>query len=716
MTKQKSTKRALLLSALSLLMCVSMLIGSTFAWFTDSVISGNNKIVAGNLDIELEYYNGTEWKTVNGATNLFDETLWEPGHTDVVYLRLRNIGSLALKYELAINIVSETPGINVAGDEFLLSDYIYMGVVEDINGQTNPYSKDAAGRAKAIAEAAPATIISEGYAADGEMAKGANDLYMAVVVYMPSSVDNDANYRGDTAPSIDLGINLVATQLMNEVDSFGNDYDEAAKYVISSDEKMIFNGTEFDTLVTNNGTVDMTNAKIENDNTGFENYGDATLNGVTVNAGTPGTQAYGYAINAYAGSTTVLNDVVVNSANGAIGVTDGANLTFNSGSVDVDSKSTSGRYLFYVVGNGSTLTINGGNFDFNKTQNQKRAYIYAGAGTTVYVNGGTFGKASTRSGYTAGILGEGSVVITGGTFGFDPSAWVATGYKVVKNGNTWHVVAENVTAAVTFDDVKNAFATGGEVVLIEDIKLDDRLNVVEGKEVHLDMNGKTITVESGSSVDPAFYTYKDSTLVIDGNGTVILEDPSMSLLFPGGDVVIENGTFIRKVPAGTPSNEVGALIVGAKVSPWGSQTVTINGGYFDGGYYDANAADVDEILAGTKSLVETDADIANRGKSADKNAVRVAIKNNTQLTLNLSYNLFKIHGGTFVGVNPAWGDEGCMLPATNDLYLRPWSYYQGALLDGQEYNENGIVLPDGYTITKGAAEDGRPTYTVEYNK
>ena len=55
MTKKRSTKRALLLSALSLLMCVSMLIGSTFAWFTDSVTSGKNKIQSGNLDVELYF-------------------------------------------------------------------------------------------------------------------------------------------------------------------------------------------------------------------------------------------------------------------------------------------------------------------------------------------------------------------------------------------------------------------------------------------------------------------------------------------------------------------------------------------------------------------------------------------------------------------------------------------------------------------------------------
>ena len=271
-----------------------------------------------------------------------------------------------------------------------------------------------------------------------------------------------------------------------------------------------------------------------------------------------------------------------------------------------------------------------------------------------------------------------------------------------------------ITAVSTSDELKDAFDKGGNVVLEKDIKLTKRLDIAEGKEVNLDMNGKTITLE-GTTVDPAFYTYKGSTLTITGNGTVEINDPSVSLIFPGGDVVIENGTFVRNIPAGTPANQVGAFFVGAKVSPWGSQTVTINGGYFDGGYYNADAADVDDILAGTKTLTETADDIAKRGISTDANKVRVAIKQNVQLLLNLSYNLFKVYGGTFVGANPAWGDEGCMLPTTPN-YLRPWSYYQGALLDGQTFNDNGLVIPTGYEITKGATADGRPTYTVTYNK
>ena len=427
--------------------------------------------------------------------------------------------------------------------------------------------------------------------------------------------------------------------------------------------------------------------------------------------------ASNYGIRVYSGTTTINGgNGNIMSEGGGIGVINGAEVIFNSGNLEINTKSTSGRYLFYLEGAGSTLTINDGNFDFNKTQNQKRAYICAMAGTKAYVKGGTFGKASTRSGYSAGILtyDDGEVIITGGTFGFDPTTWVADGYKAVKVGENWIVVANDVAVATTSEEVVTAFENGGNIMLVSDIKLGGRLEVKEGANVNLDMNGKTITLE-GTAADPAFYTYKGSTLTITGNGTVEINDPSVSLVFPGGDVVIENGTFVRNVPAGTSANQVGAFFVGAKVSPWGSQTVTINGGYFDGGYYNADAADIDDILAGTKEFTETADDIAKRGNSKDANKIRVAIKQNVQLLLNLSYNLFKIYGGTFVGANPAWGDEGCMLPTTPN-YLRPWSYYQGALLDGQEFSENGLAIPDGYEITKGATADGRPTYTVTYNK
>ena len=170
----------------------------------------------------------------------------------------------------------------------------------------------------------------------------------------------------------------------------------------------------------------------------FNNRGDLTLENGTLVSGT----ASDYGLITHPGGKTVLNDVNFKSAGGGIAAVGGGYVEVNGGSVDVSTTSTSGRYNVYTEGAGSEVVINGGVFSFSKTLNQKRAYIYAGTGTTVIVNGGTFGPASTRSGYTAGILGVGEVIIKGGTFGFDPTTWVADGYEAVKSGSTWTVSAK----------------------------------------------------------------------------------------------------------------------------------------------------------------------------------------------------------------------------------------------------------------------------------
>ena len=220
---KKTTKRALLASVLALVLCVSMLVGTTFAWFTDSVTSSNNVIKSGNLDIVLEYWDGDSWEDVAGKSNIITNTLWEPGATEVAYLRIANAGSLALKYMLGINIVSEQAGVNVAGQIFKLSDYIQFGVVEGVNGQTGAY----ADREAAIAAVTDAKKISAGYTKSSAMTSG-QELYLALVVYMPTTVGNEANHDGTNVPQIDLGINVFATQNTVETDSFGTDYDAGA--------------------------------------------------------------------------------------------------------------------------------------------------------------------------------------------------------------------------------------------------------------------------------------------------------------------------------------------------------------------------------------------------------------------------------------------------------------------------------------------------------
>ena len=247
MNNKRATKRALLTSVTALVMCVVMLAGTTFAWFTDTASTGVNKIQAGNLDIELAYKNAetvknsstdTKFEPVTKETNVFmKDALWEPGHVEYVVLKISNAGNLALKYKLGINIASETGSTNVYGDEFKLSKYIKFAV---INGE----SENLADRDALVAEAGAGTVLNAGYtdedhhlvpAAKADGATTFSEKTVTLVVWMPKSVGNEANYKvaeGITAPSIDLGINVVATQYTYERDSFDEKYDKDATYPV----------------------------------------------------------------------------------------------------------------------------------------------------------------------------------------------------------------------------------------------------------------------------------------------------------------------------------------------------------------------------------------------------------------------------------------------------------------------------------------------------
>ena len=231
MTNSKSTKRALVSSALAILMCVAMLIGTTFAWFTDTASTGVNKIQAGNLKMEVSYKNTSdgEFTVLNENTNVFMENaLWEPGHVEYAVLNVKNIGTLALKYKLGINIASETGSTNVLGNEFKLSDYIKFAVIDG--------EADVTDRAALVAdaEAADSKLISAGsYSKESHLDTTDANETVTLVVWMPTDVGNDANYKvGATAPEINLGINVFATQYTYESDSFDNQYDADAPYEI----------------------------------------------------------------------------------------------------------------------------------------------------------------------------------------------------------------------------------------------------------------------------------------------------------------------------------------------------------------------------------------------------------------------------------------------------------------------------------------------------
>ena len=227
MTKTRSTKRALLTSGLVLIMCITMLIGTTFAWFTDSVTSGRNQIVAGNLDVELEYWNGNDYAPVTSATKLFnDNALWEPGYTEVAYLKVSNLGSLALKYQLNVNVFGETLGKTKGGADIKLSEHLVFKTVE---------SNDDLADAYATREAAVAAAGTEkglkAYNGESKALEQTGDAdYVALIIYMPTTVGNEANHNGTDVPSIEMGVSLFATQFTYEKDSFDKYYDKFAEY------------------------------------------------------------------------------------------------------------------------------------------------------------------------------------------------------------------------------------------------------------------------------------------------------------------------------------------------------------------------------------------------------------------------------------------------------------------------------------------------------
>ena len=231
---KNTTKRSLLASVFALVLCVAMLVGSTFAWFTDTATTGVNKIQSGKLDVKLMYSKDMkEWAEATDQTQLFnDNALWEPGHTEVVYLKIVNNGSLALKYETEFaRNYRVTKGKNVLGNYFYVGDYLKVGTAT--TGAAFNSREDAwaaiAGSEKALQKGVQLTdgwtVLKAGESTDP----------FAVVIYMPTTVGNEANAKSKSWVSTiyDLGLEVYATQATVESDSFDNTYDENAATVLT---------------------------------------------------------------------------------------------------------------------------------------------------------------------------------------------------------------------------------------------------------------------------------------------------------------------------------------------------------------------------------------------------------------------------------------------------------------------------------------------------
>ncbi len=432
MTRSKSTKRALSASVLSVVLCCALLIGGTFAWFTDSVTSGRNTITAGNLDVELEYRAADgSWQPVDGNTELFDsDALWEPGYTQTVYLKVTNAGTLALKYSLMVNVAGETEGTNVNGGDFKLSDYLVFGQVESKSEISKFETREAAW--DAVGAAAQGL---KDYTHKLELLKPDETEYIALVVYMPTSVGNEANYRSEAVPSIELGLNLFATQTPYEEDGFGSDYDkidewdgtsDTSWYNSSSNEfslssaeqlaglaELVTQGNNFqgktitlDTHVDLQG-VEWTPIGGATPFRGTFNGNGKTVSHLAINSAANNAGFFGYVIGGTIQNLTISDADVKTTGNGA-GILAGRIVGGSVSDVEVSGSVEGNYYTGGVVGCVVTSDVRIENCvnhaDINGGQ-QVGGIVgtaYNANGTTVIANCVNYGSVSDKSGYGAG--------------------------------------------------------------------------------------------------------------------------------------------------------------------------------------------------------------------------------------------------------------------------------------------------------------------------
>lgn len=217
MKKNSYVKNALAYNVIALILCFSMLLGSTFAWFTDSVTSENNVIQTGSLDVEMYWAEGKEdpssaaWKDAS-TDAIFNNDRWEPGFAEVRHIKIENKGTLALQYKVMITPNGEVselaevidvyyvdPAVQVTGSEALVDEF-KLGTLADV-----------------------LEMIDE--TASGFLASGDSDT-VTLALKMHELADDD--YQGLALCEGGFSVQLIATQAAYENDSFGNDYDKNA--------------------------------------------------------------------------------------------------------------------------------------------------------------------------------------------------------------------------------------------------------------------------------------------------------------------------------------------------------------------------------------------------------------------------------------------------------------------------------------------------------
>ena len=455
---QTKTKKALLMSVLSMVLCVAMLVGMTFAWFTDTASTSVNKIQAGELKIkllgaddqELSATNPLTWQKPAGYET--EEVLWEPNcKYNLETFKVQNAGNLAVKYKV---ILKATDITNKDGKTLL--DVL----VWEVNGENVDFRTLGNG----------IEIIT-----DANLLVGQTDK-IEVSARMKAEAGND--YQGLKIDG--FGVEVYATQLNSENDSYGNTYDQDANFPVIATAT---NATEIANAIQNASNQGIP-AKITLSN----DISNADLNGgdITVDVADkkltikPDNSNHVATINNGSvtitgndGNKLVNNKIVVDSANASltigVGLADSNSyraMPFevkNGGTLNITKGNTSNSggdgIMLKASGADTIANISGGKFEItgsgakiveainNAVVNVSGGTFNAsGSGSVVFhANGGTIVISDCSVTYCNGnnVFKEengGKIVVTGGKFSANPSAYVDTNhYSVNKVGNQWVV-------------------------------------------------------------------------------------------------------------------------------------------------------------------------------------------------------------------------------------------------------------------------------------
>lgn len=212
MDKEKVFKKALALSACLMLMWTIFGTGTTIAWFTDTTDTVKNSFVVGEMGLDVFYKNDLidDYYPVDENTSVFnDHALYEPGYTQVVYLRVENNGTIDFDYKVSVDRHSYVDSINVFGGRLHLPAYLRFGVVF---AATEPELERKV--AQTLANQEMEALALNQYSKPDEVTVAVGkERYVALIVYMPEKVGNEGNYlRGEDVPTVELGVTVFAQQ------------------------------------------------------------------------------------------------------------------------------------------------------------------------------------------------------------------------------------------------------------------------------------------------------------------------------------------------------------------------------------------------------------------------------------------------------------------------------------------------------------------------